>query len=58
MDRALDQQQIVDKRLGDMDRQRKKALEAVELGNSVLIDANSTLNILRDFTNRQDYSIF
>lgn len=52
LDRAHAQQQIVDDRLGEMDKHRAKALGAVALGNSVLVDANVTLNTLNDFQNR------
>lgn len=52
LDRAYAQQQIVDQRLGEMDMHRAKALGAVELGNSVLIDASVTLSTLNDFQNR------
>jgi len=52
LDRANMQQQVVDRRLADMDKHRAKALEAVDMGNNVLINAEKTLETLRDFENR------
>ena len=52
LNRANIQQQEVDGRLADMDKHRAKALEAVEIGNNVLKDAQETLETLKDFENR------
>lgn len=52
LDRANTQQQVVDSRLADMDKHRAKAVEAVDMGNNVLINAEETLETLRDFENR------
>ena len=52
LNRASAQQQDVDSRLADMNKHRAKALEAVEIGNTVLKDAMETLETLKDFENR------
>jgi len=52
LNRANAQQQDVDSRLADMNKHRAKALEAVEIGNTVLKDAMETLETLKDFENR------
>lgn len=45
--RAEEQQQQLDAQLADMESHRAKALAATAKGNSVLQDAESTLNTLR-----------
>jgi len=52
LNRASVQQREVDSRLADMDMHRAKALEAVDIGNNVLKDAQDTLETLKDFENR------
>jgi len=49
---ALLQQQQLDSKMADMEVHRKNALKAVELGNSVLEEAQGTLETLKDFENR------
>jgi len=46
------QQQQIDSQLAEMDDQRSRALKAVELGNTVLLEANRTLTTLLDFESR------
>merc|ERR1712142_749039 len=46
------QQQQIDSQLAEMDDQRSRALKAVELGDTVLLEANRTLTTLLDFESR------
>ena len=52
LDRANIQQQEVDNQLNEIENHKTKALEAVQIGNNVLKDAQETLETLKDFENR------
>lgn len=49
---AEDQQQNIDSQLEEMTSNKARALEAVQKGNNVLKDAQTTLETLKDFENR------
>lgn len=52
LDRAKIQQHEVDNQLNEIENHKAQALEAVEIGNNVLKDAQDTLETLKDFENR------
>merc|ERR1719410_1171285 len=52
LNRALSQQKEVQDRLEDMIEHKTKSLEAIALGDAILLKARDTLETLKDFENR------